>query len=171
MDINPVISELEKNKIIFKSLFENLPADFYLWREAGDKWNLLEILCHLYDEERDDFRTRVKGTLENPTVPLPPIEPGKWVTSRKYSEQNYNEKLNDFLSERDSSIDYLKHLQNPQWDNEYIHPKFGGMRAKMFLYNWLAHDYLHIRQIIRVKYNYFRNVSGEGFDYAGELIA
>ncbi|MBS1494878.1 MAG: DinB family protein [Bacteroidetes bacterium] len=170
MDINPVINELSKNKIIFQSLFENLPSDFYLWREGDDKWNLLEILCHLYDEERDDFRNRVQNTLENPQAPFTPIEPGKWVTSRKYSEQNYAEKLKDFLAERDNSIKYLSELQNPQWENEHIHPKFGAMKAKMFLYNWLAHDYLHIRQIIRVKYNYFKEVSGEKFDYAGELI-
>lgn len=170
MDIKPVITELEKNGNVFKSLLENLPSDFYHWRESEDKWNLLEILCHLYDEERDDFRNRVQSTLENPEAPFTPIEPGKWVTSRKYAEQNYNEKLNNFLAERVNSINYLKGLQNPKWDNEHMHPKLGAMKAKMFLYNWLAHDYLHIRQITRVKYNYFRELSGVEFDYAGEVI-
>lgn len=168
MDIKPVISEFEKNKNIFRSLFENLPAEFYLWRESDSKWNLLEIICHLYDEERDDFRARVQSVLENPSIDLKPIDPQGWVGSRKYSEENYTDKLNDFLSERDKSIVYLKQLQNPEWDNAYVHQKFGELTAKMFLHNWLAHDYLHIRQIIRIKYNYFKVVSGERFDYAGE---
>lgn len=168
MDINQVISEFEKNRVVFKSLFENLPSEFYLWRESDSKWNLLEILCHLYDEERDDFRARVQSVLENPSADLNPIDPVGWVAARKYSEQNYNDMLNDFLSERDKSIAWLKQLQNPKWDNAYTHKKFGDLTAKMFLYNWLAHDYLHIRQIIRIKYNYFKDVSGERFDYAGE---
>lgn len=168
MNINQVISEFEKNRNIFKTLFENLPEDFYLWRESDSKWNLLEIICHLYDEERDDFRARVQSVLETPSEDLKPIDPQGWVLSRKYSEQNYNDKLNDFLSERDNSISWLKQLQNPKWDNAYAHQKFGNLTAKMFLYNWLAHDYLHFRQIIRVKYEYFKNVSGEKFDYAGE---
>lgn len=168
MDISPIISELSQNKIIFKSLFENLPADIYLWREADSKWNLLEILCHLYDEERDDFRARVKSVLENPHTPLLPIDPVGWVTSRKYLSENYAEKLNDFITERDNSIQWLNSLENPDWQNEHPHPKFGQLSAKMFLYNWLAHDYLHIRQIIRVKYEYFRNVSQVRFDYAGD---
>jgi hypothetical protein len=167
MDINAVISEFENNKIIFKSLFSNLPSDFYLWRESENKWNLLEILCHLYDEERDDFRSRVKSVLEKPSVDFKPIDPEGWVNSRKYGEQNYSDKLTDFLYERDNSIEWLQQLQNPKWDNAYVHQKFGPLTAKMFLYNWLAHDYLHIRQIIRIKYSYFKSVSGENFQYAG----
>jgi hypothetical protein len=38
----------------------------------------------------------------------------------------------------------------------------------MFLHNWLAHDYLHIRQIIRIKYDYLKKTSGEILLYAGE---
>lgn len=168
MDISLVINELEKNKIIFKSLFENLQSDFYLWREGENKWNLLEIICHLYDEERDDFRARVKSVLENPEEELKPIDPVGWVSSRNYAEQDYKEKLEDFLSERGNSIEWLKQLQNPKWDNAHVHPKFGDLTAKMFLYNWLAHDYLHIRQVIRIKYEYFRAASGENLLYAGE---
>lgn len=168
MDIQPIISELVKNKFIFQSLFEKLTPEIYTWRENETKWNLLEVLCHLYDEEREDFRTRVKSTLENPTNELPPIDPQGWVNSRKYSEQDFDTKLEEFLEERVNSIEWLMQLHEPNWDNEYVHHKFGRMSAGLFLTNWLAHDYLHIRQIIRIKYNYFKETSGENFDYAGE---
>ncbi len=169
MNTEQIISEFDKNKIIFKSLLENLPHDFYLFREKEGKWNLLELVCHLYDEERDDFRARVQSVLENPEADLKPIDPEGWVESRKYSKENYNDKLNDFINERDNSISYLKNLSAAKWDNAYIHEKFGPLTAGMFLASWLAHDYLHIRQIIRIKYEYLKNQSGENLLYAGEL--
>lgn len=168
MDISLVISEISQNKNIFKSLFENLSPEMYNWREEEGKWNLLEILCHLYDEEREDFRARANSVLENPNAELPPIDSQGWVISRDYASQNFEEKLNAFLAERDNSIAWLKSLQNPNWKNAFVHKKFGPLSAKMFLYNWLAHDYLHIRQIIRVKFEYFKNLSGVRFDYAGD---
>lgn len=168
MDINLIISELEKNKNAFKYLLEDLSSEFYLWRKSDNKWNLLEIVCHLYDEERDDFRARVKSVLDNPSAELLPIDPTGWVISRNYRMHDYSEKLKDFISERENSIAWLRKLQNPQWENSYSHPKLGPLTAKMFLVNWLAHDYLHIRQIIRIKYDYLEITTGENLLYAGE---
>ncbi len=168
MNTEQIISELEKNKIILKSLLEDLTEDFYLFHERAGKWNLLEVVCHLYDEELYDFRLRVKSVLENPEVKFPPSDTEDWVVSCKYSEQNYNNKLNDFLNERDNTIVWLKQLSDPKWDNVYPHSKRGPLTAKMFFVNWLAHDYLHIRQIIRIKYEYLKNKSGEDLGYAGD---
>ncbi len=41
------------------------------------------------------------------------------------------------------------------------------MTAKMFLSNWLAHDYLHIRQITKLKYDYLKQLTNEDLNYAG----
>jgi hypothetical protein len=35
------------------------------------------------------------------------------------------------------------------------------MSAEMFLANWLAHDYLHIRQLIRLRYHYLEHAAAE----------
>jgi hypothetical protein len=128
----------------------------------------LEIVCHLYDEEREDFRARLKYVLEVPTEPFPPINPTGWVTERAYLKQDYAETLNNFLKERQQSVEWLQTLTSPKWDNAYDHPKFGSMSAKMFLSNWLAHDYLHVRQIIKLKFDYLKKLTGETLIYAGE---
>ena len=41
------------------------------------------------------------------------------------------------------------------------------MSAKLFLTNWLAHDYLHIRQIIRYQYHYLKESTAIDLGYAG----
>ena len=168
MDAKHIIDELRKNKTVFKDLLENLSPEIYMWRINPDKWCLLEIICHLYDEEREDFRTRVKHILENPELPLNSIDPVGWVTSRKYIEKDYDKVLTNFLNERDNSINWLSKLENPKWNNIYEHPKLGKLSAKMIFTNWLAHDYLHIRQIIRLKFEYLKSVTGENLSYAGD---
>ena len=162
-----VLEQLQKNKGIFKNLFEDENEDMFLWKQTPEKWCLLEILCHLYDEEREDFRFRTKWVLERPNETPPPIAPNDWVTERNYMQQDYRVMLDKFLAERDDSIDWLKSLKNPKWDNYYVHPKIGNLSAKHFLDNWLAHDYLHFRQITKLKFDYLNHRSGERLDYAG----
>lgn len=168
MNQSYTIKKLQTNSDTFKSLFSNLSKEEYLWKPQPEKWCLLEIACHLYDEERDDFRARLKHTLETPEEKLPSIDPVGWVTSRKYIEQDFHVTVNNFIEERKLSIDWLNSLQNPNWKNAYHHHKFGEMSAGMFLANWLAHDYLHIRQILNLQYQYLKLNSGERMDYAGE---
>ena len=162
-----VIEQLQKNKLIFKELFKDEGEDLFLWKQSPEKWCLLEILCHLYDEEREDFKFRTKWVLERPHEIPPNFNPVVWVTERNYIGQDYKVMLDKFLKERDKSINWLKSLENPKWDNYYTHPKVGNLPAKHFLDNWLAHDYLHIRQITKLKFDYLNHHSGERLDYAG----
>ncbi len=167
MDYNKIIGELSRNKDVFKALLFGLPKEQYLWKSSSEKWNLLEITCHLYDEEREDFRTRTKYVLETPELPLPKFDPIKWVEERKYIQQDFNSMLAKFLKEREQSVEWLQSLTNPKWDNAFKHKKFGEMTAKMFLTNWLAHDYLHIRQIISLKFDHLKQLTNESLVYAG----
>ena len=168
MEIERIIIELEVNGDIFKNLFTGMTEEEYLWRSSSDQWCLLEILCHLYDEEREDFRARTRHLLEHPQAPFLGIDPVNWVKDRKYIKQDYEDKLELFLKERSDSIAWIRTLVYPQWNNSYDHPSFGIMTAKMFLSNWLAHDYLHLRQILGLKFSYHKEVSGESLSYAGE---
>ena len=112
---------------------------------------------------------RIKHVLATPELPLPPIDPPAWVQDRKYMEQNYEKTLASFLEERTNSVNWLQSLSNPKWTNAHNHPKFGSMSAEMFLANWLAHDYLHFRQIAVTKYKFLKEKSGQPLDYAGNL--
>lgn len=163
-----ITEELHKNLFVFESLLRDKNKEEYLWRPRPEKWCLLEIICHLRDEETEDFRARTKHVLESPAEKLPPIDPQGWVESKKYIQENYVNTLKVFLKEREQSVKWLQSLVNPEWDNAYEHPKFGKMTAKMFLSNWLAHDYLHIRQIIKVKFDYLKYSTSEELTYAGE---
>ena len=168
MDHKTTITELHNNLDVFRQLLENVTAPDIYWSQGPEKWCLLEIVCHLHDEEIDDFRTRVRCVLEDPAKPPPSFNPLAWVKNRNYRGQNYHDMLTRFLNERKYSIQWLRSLKMPKWENTYQHPKLGPMSAGLFLTNWLAHDFLHIRQITRLKYDYLKTTSGINLDYAGK---
>ncbi|MFT4525632.1 MAG: hypothetical protein ACI9FU_001777 [Granulosicoccus sp.] len=167
MNNDQIFDELERNGVVFETLLHDLPEEMLRWRSAEGKWNLLDIVCHLLDEEREDFRVRVSMVLQDPNASLPSINPEGWVAERKYQNQDFESTLDTLIEEREKSVDRLRSLKNPHWDNEYDQPKMGGISAQMFLENWLAHDHLHLRQIIGVKFAYLKKFGSEPLNYAG----
>src|SRR5262245_4429831 len=168
MDPPAIVNELARHQLVFRHLLIGKSGDVQRWRPAPNKWCLLDIVCHLYDEERDDFRTRVRHALETPDRPPPEIDPEGWVTARDYASQDYETKLAAFLAERESAVTWLRGLESPRWDRAWTHPRLGPMSANLFLASWLAHDHLHLRQIVRYDYHYLKERSGQDLRYAGE---
>ena len=105
---------LQRNSAVFQSLFALAQTEEErLWRPAPEKWSMLEIVCHLRDEEVEDFRQRVKTTLESPNSFPPPIHPDKWVKERDYQSEDYDSAVAEWIKQRQESIDYLRQLENP----------------------------------------------------------
>ncbi|MCG8310182.1 MAG: DinB family protein [Cytophagales bacterium] len=168
MDHFRIIELLNSNKGVFAHLFAGKGEKEYLWKPEPEKWCLLEIACHLLDEEREDFRMRVRTTLENPGKLPPSIDPVGWAKTRKYMQQDYEKMIGKFLEERSRSVAWLKSLKKPAWTNSYIHPDLGSLSSEHFLANWLAHDHMHIRQINRLQYQYLKSMAGGiNLSYAG----
>ena len=119
------------------------------WKPSRDSWSLLEVIAHLYDEEREDFRVRLDIMLHQPEEPWPSIDPRGWVTTRKYNEWRLGETLDSFLEERAASLSWLRQLERPDWNQLYQAP-FGPMRAGDMLTSWAAHDVLHMRQLVEL---------------------
>ncbi|RNC91581.1 MAG: DinB family protein [Allomuricauda sp.] len=167
MEHDTIIPELQRNKHVFESLLKELSEELITWKKNESTWCLLEIICHLLDEEVEDFRARTRHALETPDLPLKPIHPGEWPEERAYLAQNYEEVLNKFLFERQVSIEWLKSLEQPKWKQAFQHPTLGAQSAEHLLANWLAHDYHHIRQINAIKRDYLKFKSGDDLTYAG----
>ena len=87
MDPIRLITELASGGQIIRSLVEGITQSEAQARPAADAWSVLEVMCHLYDEEREDFRQRLDYTLHKPGETWPPIDPRGWVTSRAYNER------------------------------------------------------------------------------------
>ncbi len=150
MDANHLIAELAAGGQIIKALVEGFTQAEAQARPEALAWSALEVACHLYDEEREDFRQRIDYTLHKPGVEWPPIDPGGWVTLRHYNERFIAEALAGFLAERERSLTWLRSLQHPDWEASHT-TSFGSMRAGDILAAWVAHDNLHTRQLVELR--------------------
>lgn len=169
MDLNLCITRLSNNRDVIAALLKGVSAEQARWKATPDKWSLLEIINHLFDEERDDFRTRLRLTLFEPGQTWPAIDPQGWVISREYGNRDFELSIKNFLNERDVSLGWLTDLKEKEldWQAKYDHPQ-GILKAGDLISSWVAHDLLHIRQITRLHWEYL-NQQFQPFssDYAG----
>lgn len=168
MNIQFFIDQLTRGAVAIRSMVEDLDDAQVRWKPADDKWSVLEIVCHLADEEREDFRMRLELTLSDPRAEWPPIDPAGIVVARAYNSRKLSDALSAYLREREASIAWLTSLDEPDLATEHVHPEFGSMSAGNLLASWVAHDLLHIRQIARVEYQYVEKTAAPySLEYAG----
>lgn len=169
MDIDAIVRRFELNGEVFRALASGVRDEQARWKPSPNDWSILEVINHLYDEEREDFRVRLDMILYRPGEAWPPIDPQGWVVERQYNVRDLRQSLNRFLEERAHSISWLHNLEHPNWESRSTLPSghvfsAGDMRA-----SWLAHDFLHIRQLNELHYLYHaRQAEPYRIDYAGE---
>lgn len=169
MDSERLIERLESGSGIVRPLVRQADGALAGWKPAPGAWSVLEVIAHLLDEEREDFRVRLRLLLHDPEIEWPPINPESWVASREYASWDLEETLDGFLAERKASVEWLRGLGSPDWNCTKTHPRAGSMTAGDLLGAWVAHDLLHARQLVRLHWMYVRSLADpHGVAYAGE---
>jgi len=93
MDPSTIVQKLRENQRVFENLLKSSTRKEYSFRPDKNTWCLLEVICHLLDEEVEDFRARIHHILTSPPLPLKAITPHKWPVERSYLQKNYNTTL------------------------------------------------------------------------------
>ncbi len=146
-------ARLESSARAIEALVAPVDPELARFRPAPGKWSILEILGHLVDEERLDFRARVASTLADPDADWPAIEPERWVREGDFNAREVHVLLGAFLEERRRSLAWLSGVHDADWGRSHHHPTLGeDFTAASLLCAWAAHDVLHIRQISGVLY-------------------
>jgi hypothetical protein len=143
---------------VFRGLLESVSPEQARWKPSPQKWSILEVTNHLYEEEYLDFRLRVEFTLFRSGETWPPWDPVGSAVERRYNERDFVASRNELFAEREKSIEWLRGLESPDWNRFYSHPTIGDLRAGDLLAAWLAHDYLHLRQLANLQVDYTRDI-------------
>ncbi len=169
MDAVGLIAQLALSSERIAGLVIDVSAEQARWRPAAEAWSLLEVINHLYDEERQDFRVRLNLILHDPLAAWPPIDPKGWVTERRYNERDLAQSVQGFLAERAASLAWLRGLTAPNWDAT-VHTLWGwSTTAGDMLAAWAAHDVLHMRQLVELHWAYVSQLAAPCTTiYAGE---
>lgn len=172
MDMAKLIKSLERFGDLLPAVVQGVDPQDARWHPPNGAWSVLEVVCHLADEEVADFRARLESTVRDPTEPWQANDPEAWAVERRYNEQDLNVVLARFTTERRQSVVWLRTLGEPDFSRAYQHPTLGPIRAGDIMVSWAAHDMLHLRQIAKRLFQMAQR-DGQGFStaYAGEWKA
>jgi hypothetical protein len=168
MDFDYCLRQLSANAAAIQHLVAGVDDQQAMWKPDTESWSILEAINHLADEEREDFRARLRFVLANVPGDPPAIDPINAVKERRYNERNLGASLVDFLAERENSLIWLRDLKEPNWDSTYT-ASWGSIRSGDLLAAWVAHDLLHLRQLVELKWAYgLKQYTPYKPDYAGD---
>jgi hypothetical protein len=168
MDLDRITRQLAYQAEAICALVEGVLDAQARWKPGPDDWSILEVIHHLVDEEIEDFRAHLDHILHRADQPWPRIDPGGWVTQRRYNEQDPAAVLAKFLAARQESLAWLATLGAADWQAAIAMP-WGSLTAGDMLASWAAHDLLHLRQLAELHYAWTRQaVAPFSVEYAGD---
>ncbi len=168
MQFDSLYQELKNSTEMIRALLSGVTQEEACLKPNADTWSILEVLCHLCDEEREDFREHLDFILHRQGEEWHEIDPQSWVTQRKYNQQGFAEKWTEFFAEREKSLEWLKELESANWEISYTSP-FGSLKAGDMFASWVAHDNLHIRQLVELRHVKIENMTKPyKIGYAGD---
>jgi DinB superfamily len=145
-----LLNETRRELARFSTLLELLVSELneVTWRarpEPGE-WAPVEIVCHLRDEEAEDFGVRVRVILDGGTR-FAPNDPERLAADRQYRQANPSEALAAFRTRRRTSLDLLASVAPDRLLGTAERPSGGRLSGLDLLASWVAHDRLHLQQL------------------------
>lgn len=151
MEFKTLYQEFVNSTEMIRALLAGIGEEEARVKPSRGTWSILEVTCHLYDEEREDFREHLDFILHRQKdEQWHSITPQAWVKLRKYNEQDFKQMKAKFFRERRKSLKWLKSLEGIDWKIRYK-SKWGSMTASDMFASWVAHDNLHIRQLVELR--------------------
>ena len=169
IDIPTILGQMEGNAEAMHALVGTLSEEQARWKPGSESWSMKDVMEHVYNEERIDFRIHLREILNDP-----PQAWGAFFPPEGYLPvETCAQALEGFLRERKASLEWLKALPAPDWDAA-CEASFGPSDEKVrlsagdVLVSWVAHDYLHLRQMIEVLFAWNeKQASPYAVPYAG----
>src|SRR5262245_6504694 len=128
------------------ALVSDLDATMARTRPDPDEWAPVEILCHLRDEETEDFGARLRAVLAGQDQ-FPPIDPVGWVEARRYRDEDIHQILAVVCTRRGASLAFLEGVVAERLTASLPHRALGRLSALDIVAAWAAHDQLHLSQL------------------------
>src|SRR5262250_3689576 len=104
--LNGALTELAQFPRVLDALLAGLDEEGWRARPAPAEWAPVEIVCHLRDEEVEDFGARLRVVVEG-GAGFTPIDPERWAVERRYLDDDGPRALATFLERRAKSLEAL----------------------------------------------------------------
>ncbi len=128
------------------ALVDGLDEATWRARPEPDEWAPVEIVCHLRDEEAEDFGARVRVILAGGGH-FAPNDPERLAVDRRYRQADPAAALTAFRAHRAASLDLLASVDVDRLRAAAERPNGGRLSGLDLLASWVAHDRLHLQQL------------------------
>jgi DinB superfamily len=118
--------ELARLPLVLDAVLNDLDAAAWRARPAATEWAPIEIVCHLRDEEVEDFDARLRVVLEGGQR-FTPIDPERWATERRYRDDDGPRALTAFRDRRAASLDSLVAVSPSRLTTVIAHARTSGL--------------------------------------------
>jgi hypothetical protein len=149
-DANVVLTaaraDLGRLPSVLGALLAGLDAATWRERPAASEWSPVEIVCHLRDEETEDFGARVRVVVEGGTQ-FSPIHPERWAVERRYHDADGPLALAAFAERRAATLEFVASLKAERLQGSVSGPRIGTLSGLDLLAAWVTHDRLHLAQL------------------------
>lgn len=138
--------ELARLPVILDGMLADLDDALWRARPAPKEWSPVEIVCHLRDEELEDFGARVRVILEG-GLEFVRIDPERWAVERRYHEADPRAALGALLERRAASLAFLRGVDATHLARAIETPRLGRLSGLDIVAAWVTHDRLHLAQL------------------------
>jgi hypothetical protein len=138
--------ELARGPGLVETMLAGLSPDGWRARPAPDEWAPVEIVCHLRDEEAEDFGARVRVVLAG-GASFAPIDPERWAVERRYREADPGDALAAFRQLRRESVALLETVTVAALTRVGNSPSGLSLSGLDIVAAWVTHDRLHLAQL------------------------
>lgn len=138
--------ELARFPLVLDALLSDLDPVSWRTRPDASEWAPVEIVCHLRDEETEDFGARLRVVLAGGER-FTSIDPERWAIERRYLEDDGSGVLATFRERRAASLDMLATATPSRLTTVVAHSRTGGLSGLDILAAWVEHDRLHLTQL------------------------
>ena len=123
--------------------------DATTYRDGGDGWTVLEVLCHLRDFD-NIFHNRARMMITVPNPELAAFDHDRMAIEGNYNQQDLKTVVTSLSNSRARVRQFYKKLTPEQWQMEGNHPERDRFTMTDSVQQYGLHDTTHIEQILKI---------------------
>ena len=165
-DLDKSYQILERTPSVLRILLSDLSDDWVEGNEGPETFSPYDVIGHLIQGEKTDWRDRATMILEYGTArSFVPFD--RFAQVEESKGKSLKQLLDEFEDLRKDSLNWLRLLNLTETDlfKMGMHPDLGEVTLKQLLSTWVAHDLTHIAQVTRVMAKQYKEEIGPWIGY------
>ena len=165
-DLNKSFEILKRTTSVLRILLSDLSADWVMNNEGPETFSPYDVIGHLIQGEKTDWRDRANMILEHGTTKsFVPFD--RFAQFEESEGKSLSHLLDEFEKLRQESLSWLRslNLSETDFDKKGVHPELGEVSLKQLLSTWTVHDLTHIAQVARVMAKQYKEETGPWIEY------